>query len=306
MNILFNKTAVLCFHSVAVSTDRRYQMNQALYVSPKNLDSFIKKCKLLQVEFISISQLKKCSKGRNTFPRVCLTFDDGYKNNLHQLLPILNKHNVPACIFVTKGFVTKTVKPWWFVLEQMLVHSPLIIRQAFNLESSVTDTRAFELIRIKILTNRETYEFFLNELCKHNPQHNNRYCEQFLDQDELNYLSNHPLITLAPHSCSHRPFSLLKIDEIMAEVEESREFVSKYSEKGSDVFAFPYGSQREIGQHAPRIISNLGIKLGFTVQHGFINFKYTKNYFELPRIHADDNYEVIKLLYHLVRDMKLP
>jgi peptidoglycan/xylan/chitin deacetylase (PgdA/CDA1 family) len=38
-------------------------------------------------------------------PRFCLTFDDGYRDNLTVLRPLLDELAVPACIYVTAGFV---------------------------------------------------------------------------------------------------------------------------------------------------------------------------------------------------------
>lgn len=36
----------------------------------------------------------------------CLTFDDGYRDNLTVLRPLLEELNVPCCVYVTAGFVT--------------------------------------------------------------------------------------------------------------------------------------------------------------------------------------------------------
>ncbi|MGH8018683.1 MAG: polysaccharide deacetylase family protein [Opitutaceae bacterium] len=54
---------------------------------------------------------------------VCVTFDDGYADNLHTAQPILAAHDVPACIFVSTGLVARGREAWWDAIEQILVHA---------------------------------------------------------------------------------------------------------------------------------------------------------------------------------------
>jgi peptidoglycan/xylan/chitin deacetylase (PgdA/CDA1 family) len=43
----------------------------------------------------------------NTLPSraVCITFDDGYADNLHNAIPILKKHNLTATFFIASGYL---------------------------------------------------------------------------------------------------------------------------------------------------------------------------------------------------------
>jgi peptidoglycan/xylan/chitin deacetylase (PgdA/CDA1 family) len=53
--------------------------------------------------------------GRVRGPAAWLTFDDGYANNL-RLLPLLQRLDVPATVFVASGFVERGEAYWWDVL----------------------------------------------------------------------------------------------------------------------------------------------------------------------------------------------
>lgn len=44
---------------------------------------------------------------------MAITFDDGYADNLHNALPILEEHNVPATIFITAGYVGQNKSFYW-------------------------------------------------------------------------------------------------------------------------------------------------------------------------------------------------
>jgi len=46
-------------------------------------------------------------------PRVAVTFDDGYANNLHHALPILREYSIPATVFVATGQVGTDRLFWW-------------------------------------------------------------------------------------------------------------------------------------------------------------------------------------------------
>jgi hypothetical protein len=50
-------------------------------------------------------------RGRGRY--VLLTFDDGYRDNIEQALPILVRHRLPATLFVTSGFLDRREIAWW-------------------------------------------------------------------------------------------------------------------------------------------------------------------------------------------------
>ncbi|HMO04578.1 MAG TPA: polysaccharide deacetylase family protein [Kiritimatiellia bacterium] len=88
-----------------------------------------------------------------------VTFDDGYANNLEVAAPILQRHGVPAVVFVSTGFVDGSERPWWYqaralaaeagvspaeVLhrEQALVKQPRVVQRA-EIDPSVASPFAF-------------------------------------------------------------------------------------------------------------------------------------------------------------------
>lgn len=51
---------------------------------------------------------------------LAITFDDGYRNNLEQAAPILQRLGVTATFFVTAGFIDGRVRPWWYHMRALL------------------------------------------------------------------------------------------------------------------------------------------------------------------------------------------
>ncbi|MDH3226788.1 MAG: polysaccharide deacetylase family protein [Thermoleophilia bacterium] len=63
------------------------------------------------------SALDDLSVGRRLPPRaVALTFDDGYRDNLDEALPLLEELGAPATYFLVSGLLDGETAPWWELL----------------------------------------------------------------------------------------------------------------------------------------------------------------------------------------------
>lgn len=107
---LFYKTApILLYHRINnVSEDKLM-----LCVSPECFEKhliFIKK----NYDIIHLSKLsEKITKGTLRGNEISITFDDGYKDNFVKALPLLEKYNIPATIFITTKYLGKRSSFKW-------------------------------------------------------------------------------------------------------------------------------------------------------------------------------------------------
>lgn len=108
-NAMFPTAIILLYHRVAelendinfLSVNQKNFENQLIYLSKKfNIISLNE-----LVDDLKANKLKRGS--------VVVTFDDGYADNLHNALPILKKHKIPATIFVTAGKVGNDSPFFW-------------------------------------------------------------------------------------------------------------------------------------------------------------------------------------------------
>ncbi len=97
-------------------------------VSPEN---FEKQIRFLQSNFpvISINDLFNClTYGNIETNTICITFDDGYADNLIYAKPVLEKYNCPATFFIATAFIDQPFF-WWDELEIILLHSKYLPQQ---------------------------------------------------------------------------------------------------------------------------------------------------------------------------------
>lgn len=103
------KSTILLYHRVAEVNDDPHLLAVGLYKFEKQL-SYIKK----HFTTISLREMSEQLKSKRLKKgSVAITFDDGYADNFINALPILEKLQIPATIFVTAGMIGKTEPFFW-------------------------------------------------------------------------------------------------------------------------------------------------------------------------------------------------
>jgi len=111
---------ILCYHRVAEGVEDPFQ----LCVSPHNfaahLEEIVRKREPSTLEDLSIPSRR---------PRVVVTFDDGYSDNLVNALPIAQAKGVPMTVFVTSGLLSGQSEFWWDRLAVLLGSRPTSVHE---------------------------------------------------------------------------------------------------------------------------------------------------------------------------------
>lgn len=100
-----------------------------------------------------LRQLDQALRGGNVPPRaVVVTFDDGYADNLHNAKPLLERHDIPATVFVTTGYPGHEREFWWDELGRLFL-------QPGTLPA-----------RLRLSVNGKSCEWELGEASQYSPQ----------------------------------------------------------------------------------------------------------------------------------------
>lgn len=93
-----NRTLVLAYHSIRPPGLYPYSTSAALFEA--HLEWLAVHCAV-----VGFDEVLSPSKQPLHKPRVAITFDDGYRDNVEIALPLLQKYRLPATFFVTTGLL---------------------------------------------------------------------------------------------------------------------------------------------------------------------------------------------------------
>lgn len=120
--------------------------------------------------FVSIDNLPKHGRW------VCLTFDDGYRDNYTVAYPMLERLGVPFTVYVTSGFIDDQLSMWWYPNQQLGMSSdelqlmdadPLCTIGAHTVSHPKLDTLTREQQYHEIAESKQALEALLGHDIKH-------------------------------------------------------------------------------------------------------------------------------------------
>ena len=280
------KGIIFMLHRVLPENERNaYTLNKDLAITPEKLEEFILFFKQKGYVFISLDELADWLDGKITFHQkfICLTFDDGYKDNLIVGLPILKKHKVPATIYVTNCLPNGTAIMWWYLFENHVKsHHQLILNSSkgrieFQWKNEPSSFSQFGQVSqaIKEIPGNElpavlsqSFGLSVSEMEAHGEAIS-------LSWEEIKELSNDPLITIGAHTMNHICLKQQMEELVFEEMKSSKSELEKYIGKEVVHFAYPFGGEVDVSNRDLEIAAKVGFKTSTLNQAGSI-FKSNK------------------------------
>ena len=220
-------------------------------------------------------------------PMVALTFDDGYANNLHRLLPVLRAHGAPATIFVTSGLVGTTKRLWTDEVRRYVRETRVPSLRASFLRGSVqlapgADRSAIGDQLVETMKRAPVRPVELLAELREAAAVPNSPCDgdqRILSSEELASLAADPLITIGAHTVSHCVLSSVPFEVAQQEIDQSRRELAALTGLEPALFAYPNGA------FTPEVVEHLrktGWRAGVATAPG-IALPYG-DLFRLPRL----------------------
>ncbi len=308
------KVLILLYHRVT----RLKSDPWALAVAPRR---FAEHLEVLRehAQPVQLRELPQAIRGGNLADRsVVITFDDGYADNLHNAKPLLERHDVPATVFVASGYVGRKREFWWDELDRLLLQPGTL---AERLELSVNgDTYLWELGDAAHYTvedfrrhrgwrawDKESptprhhlytslYELLrplgeqerrrkLSELRRWTVAAQARRSDHRpLSLEEVGELQEGGLVEVGAHTVTHPMLSALPPASQRREIRKSKARLEEILNRPVSSFAYPYGKPSDYTTKTVDIVRQAGFACACSSLAGLV--QRSSDRFQLPRVYV--------------------
>jgi peptidoglycan/xylan/chitin deacetylase (PgdA/CDA1 family) len=285
--------SILTLHSVGEVAGSQGYWSHKFRVRPDYFRRLIEMLIDRDYDIVSMTEVARRLVGKSPSGRrfVCLSFDDGYRDNYDVAFPICASFGIPMVVHVTTGFVRRTDPMWWLGLEQIIV-----------------DNNVLELPWVGIVQHhpavtpaqkRRAYEFAASLLVAAPRQQRRQACEELGATYGVSFMELTDRITLTPpmmqemhasglvefgaHTVSHALLSCLSASDARNEIAESRHDLEDMLGDEVRHFAYPYGSFSEAGSREFALCRALGFETAVTTSIGNLFLGHRDRMQALPR-----------------------
>lgn len=219
-----------------------------------------------EFQFIDTNDILKLPQNISTLnkPRVIITIDDGWRNNLLNIVPIAHFNKIPITIFITTEPLIEGGGYWWSYVK--VGQKKELTSCTIPFLKSLPNTN-----RLSILNRLKSMIFLERES---------------MTVEELRAIATSPYIHIGAHTVTH-PILTNCSDEIArSEIVQSKSVLDAILPFSVSSFSYPNGdyTEREVS-----MLKNNGYKMSFTTKSSLIQPNMKIDFFRLPRFEVLDN-----------------
>jgi len=244
---------------------------------------------------VSLDQIADAVTQGSTLPEraVAVTFDDGFSDTFETAFPLLSRHEIPATIFVSTGYID-SLEPLWFELTAHLMlrippRSIVMKGCASGLPTADDETARRESIAtlhrlLKACDNARRGELVDEWRRRFAAQIDARAMElgRSIARPQIEEMARHG-ISFGSHTISHPNLFLASDETIEHELRDSKAALEALLGRSVRCLAYPFGVPGTYDARAMRIARNCGYELAVSYRQG-VNWLGALQSLELRRI----------------------
>jgi len=286
------------FHRVlSESSTRGFQPVPNLSVTPEVFCELIRGVLGAGYEIVSLSEAcERILAGRKSPKFVCLTFDDGFRDNYEIALPICREFGVPMTVYVTTGFIDGTRVMCWYGLQSLVAQNESIGFEYRNEERLYPAQTTSEKIRaywavdllFRSATEHEKSQLMLDLQAGYGVDFCALASEQLMTWEMVSDLARHEGIEIGAHTMNHPALSELHVDEAREEIRRSRQILEMRLGRPIRHHAYPYGTTETASEREFNLCREEGFSTGVTTRYGHVFPRHANALHSLPRIPVNE------------------
>jgi peptidoglycan/xylan/chitin deacetylase (PgdA/CDA1 family) len=291
---------IFTLHHVRPAESGVFQPNRHLDVTQEFLDAAIVALKRDGYRCIRLEDVPMAlAEPPSSAPFAVFTLDDGFRDNAQHALPVFERHGVPFTIFVCKGLSERSHTMWWDTAAALIERQTRLTlclpaaRIDVDCSTARTKAAAFDAVAAAVFAGDETKSVAqldqAAQLAGINPHA--LVAETVMDGEELRALCRHPLVSYGAHTVSHRGLDALSDTEILAELNDSADYVAAITGRRPVCFAYPYGDARSATPRTAAYADWAGFRLSVTTRPGTLAPASLDAPHLLPRISLNGLYQ---------------
>jgi len=296
---------IFTLHNVVPGEAPAFAPNRILTVTPEFLESVVIRVRAAGLDIVSLDEAReRLLAGDESRRFACLTFDDGYRDNLDHAYPVLQRQEAPFAIYVTTCMPDGTAEPWWLALEQAIARSEAVEvtvgegTETLTCGSVEEKYQAYEKVywRLRGLGEQEKREMARGIAERAGIDMAALIQDLSLTWGEIEWLSGDPLVTIGAHTVSHSALARLSDAEAEYEIAESRRRIGDMIGARPRHLAYPYGDPGSAGPREFTIAARLGFATAVTTRPGVLFPEHGSHLTALPRVSLNGDYQSLRYL----------
>lgn len=272
----YRGVAVLTYHGIR---DDRWPAGAMqfgeLHVTAARLSAHLETLRELDCNCLGWQDWCDIADGRRALPprAVMVSFDDGYRSVLTQALPILERYQVPAVVFVCTGPVERQVRFWFDAV-------------ASDGEAAVEQAKLKPYAEWQDLVARRETPVSADD--PHAP----------LSTRDVQALAEHPLVAIGGHTVNHPILARADVATQRDEIRGSRRSLEEWVRRPVTAFAYPNGQPGiDFTSETSTETEALGFAHAFTTASGFADPSTAR--YQHPRFFMLDSVDGSELAHRL-------
>ncbi|WP_436641053.1 polysaccharide deacetylase family protein [Microbaculum sp. FT89] len=296
---------IFTLHNVFPGAPPAFAPNRILTVTPEFLEAVVVRIRAAGLDLVGLDEAQARLRGEGDGRRfACLTFDDGYRDNLEHAYPVLKRHDVPMAIYVATCMPDGTAELWWLALEFAIAAADSIeVPTAAGTEALSCDT---------LERKYDTYETVYWRLRAMDEEGKRATAREIaaragidmaavvrdlsMTWEEIARLSADPLVTIGAHTVTHSALAKLTDAQVEYEMAESRRLIGEHTGVRPRHFAYPYGDAGSAGPREFALANRLGFATAVTTRPGVLYPEHGDHLTALPRVSLNGDYQSLRYL----------